>query len=279
MNTLTIKVGTMPGKLVELAVERGTSAREIFRLAEVEIGNHEVRLDGNKIDLDSSVNEGKLLVAMKMIKGNADIKVGTMPGRLTVISHEGNLTARELFNKADVEIGNHEIRLDGNKINIDDKVENGNLLVAMKMIKGNADVYVSELSEDEIKSILDAPFKKEINADDVEFVSDFVIVDDYTVDKDTFLSIYELSTKAEAIKPELPFGDEEEAVDIQEVHECACENCTCEQEQGEFEELINRIVDELNQAKARKEQAWADYIKYASQIDMLERILSNKARG
>ena len=64
---MNIKVGVMPGRLVEVAVEEGTSAREIFEIADVEVNNHEIRLDGAKINIDDTVEEGKLLVAMKMI--------------------------------------------------------------------------------------------------------------------------------------------------------------------------------------------------------------------
>ena len=67
---MKIKVGMMPGKLVEVVTNQGATAREIFKIADVEISNHEIRLDGEKIDLDRTINNGSLLVAMKMIKGN-----------------------------------------------------------------------------------------------------------------------------------------------------------------------------------------------------------------
>ena len=80
---MRIKVGMMPGRLVEVEVQEGLTANEIFEKANVEISNHEIRLDGEKINLDTVINNGGLLVAMKMIKGNArTIKVGMMPGRL-----------------------------------------------------------------------------------------------------------------------------------------------------------------------------------------------------
>ena len=67
---MKIKVGMMPGKLVEVIVEQGSTAREIFEVAGVELSNHEIRLDGEKIDLDRTINEGRLLVGMRLIKGN-----------------------------------------------------------------------------------------------------------------------------------------------------------------------------------------------------------------
>ena len=42
---LKIKVGMMPGKLVEVVVEQGSTAREIFEVAGVELSNHEIRLE------------------------------------------------------------------------------------------------------------------------------------------------------------------------------------------------------------------------------------------
>ncbi len=69
-NALEIRVGLMPGKLVNVIVEKGITAREIFEIADVELSNHEIRLDGEKIDLDRTIHNGSLLVGMKMIKGN-----------------------------------------------------------------------------------------------------------------------------------------------------------------------------------------------------------------
>lgn len=67
---LKIKAGLMPGKLVEVIAENGATAKEIFDLAQIEITNHEIRLDGNKIDLNTRIENGSLLVGMRQIKGN-----------------------------------------------------------------------------------------------------------------------------------------------------------------------------------------------------------------
>lgn len=74
-NTLELRVGMMPGKLTTIIVEKGITARECFKIAEIELSNHEIRLDGEKIDLDRTINEGRLLVAMKLIKGNSEVYV------------------------------------------------------------------------------------------------------------------------------------------------------------------------------------------------------------
>ena len=178
---LKIKVGMMPGKLVEVVVEQGSTAREIFEVAGVELSNHEVRLDGEKIDLDRTIHNGNLLVAMKMIKGNMpSIKVGMMPGRLEVVEYTEGESAYEIFERANIGVSNHEVRLDGEKIALDTRINNGNLLVAMKMIKGNAEFRKTDCTQEEVEILL--------------------------VEEDMFLSVYNIVG-----------GDE--TVDIKEIRE------------------------------------------------------------
>ena len=213
---LNLKVGVMPGRLVEVIVEEGTTAREVFSIAGIEISNHEIRLDGEKIELSNVINEGRLLVAMKMIKGNAEIKVGVMPGKLVSVElHEGD-RAHDVFERAGIEVSNHEIRLDGDKIDIDTAINNGNLLVAMKMIKGNVEKYVTSLSSEEVRSIIGVLISPELNKEDVMIMDDITIVDDYMIDTEMFLSIYELTDVTER-------DIEDELFDIKEVEEtCDC---------------------------------------------------------
>lgn len=195
----TIKVGSMPGKLQEVIVSEGTTAREIFGLAEVTVSNHEVRLDGEVIDIDDALEGGKLLVAMSKIKGNAKtIKVGNMPGKLSELQFTGNETARELFELAGITISNHEIRLDGTVIDIDNIIADGKLLVSMTKIKGNKECiasnvqYVSSLNEEEILILLGDALPTFIQKNEVVVENDYVIVNgDNIFDKDMFFSVYQ----------------------------------------------------------------------------------------
>ena len=66
----TLKVGIMPGKLTEIVIQEETTAFEAFDIAELDVTGYELRLDGEKIDGDCTVNGGSLLVAMRKIKGN-----------------------------------------------------------------------------------------------------------------------------------------------------------------------------------------------------------------
>ena len=262
----TLKVGQMPGKLVEVAIQEGMTAKEIFELAEVEISNHEVRLDGEKISLDTTINGWNLLLAMKMIKGNATLKVGQMPGKLTEIIVEEGLTAREAFGRVNVELANHEIRLDGNKIDLDTVVSGGNLLVAMKMIKGNVEAYVSEYSTKEIEFLTGCVMPTVIDKNQVtEITSDMVMILDFVLDKEVFDSVYELKEIEETVVEEVVEANEVVVSDVcgSEGHVCKCSKKT------------DYVVNKLNELKDRANYYWTQYKQLDAQVELLEEVLAN----
>lgn len=257
---MKIKVGMMPGKLVEVVVEQGSTAREIFEVAGVELSNHEIRLDGEKIDLDRTINNGNLLVAMKMIKGNMpSIKVGMMPGKLEVVEYTEGESAYEIFERANIGVSNHEVRLDGEKIALDAKVNNGNLLVAMKMIKGNAEFRKTNCTQEEVAILLGVELPQEINTDSINMFGDnFLQIEvgneTLIVEEDMFLSVYNIVG-----------GDE--MVDIKEVRE-----------EVEVESKDSKAMDVLNKELEELESTYNFYMEEARAISnktmFLKRIIS-----
>ena len=257
---LKIKVGMMPGKLVEIVTNEGATAREIFETAGVELSNHEIRLDGEKIDLDRTIHNGNLLVAMKMIKGNMpSIKVGMMPGRLEVVEYTEGESAYEIFERANIGVSNHEVRLDGEKIALDTKVNNGNLLVAMKMIKGNAEFRKTDCTQEEVEILLGVKLPQEINTDSINMCGDnFLQIEvgneTLIVEEDMFLSVYNIVG-----------GDE--TMDIKEVRE-----------EVEVESKDSKAMDVLNKELEELESTYNFYIEEAhaisNKIMFLKRIIS-----
>ena len=67
-----------------------------------------------------------------------NIKVGVMPGKLTEVVAEEGTKVKEIFALAEIDIEGYELRLDGEKVKEYDEVQSGNLLLAMKRIKGNS---------------------------------------------------------------------------------------------------------------------------------------------
>ena len=257
---MKIKVGMMPGKLVEVVTNQGATAREIFKIADVEISNHEIRLDGEKIDLDRTINNGNLLVAMKMIKGNMpSIKVGMMPGKLEVVEYTEGESAYEIFERANIGLSNHEIRLDGEKIAIDTRINNGNLLVAMKMIKGNATFRKTDCTQEEVEILLGVKLPQVINMDSINvcgesFLQIEVGNETLVVDEDMFLSVYN------EIVEEFNGGG---VIEIKEI---------------EVESKDSKAMDVLNKELEELEKSYRFYIEEAHAINnkimFLQRIIA-----
>lgn len=66
------------------------------------------------------------------------VKVGTMPGRLQEVVVEGTETVAEVFEMAGIELlDGYEIKADGNTVDLSSNLGNANLLIQVKMIKGN----------------------------------------------------------------------------------------------------------------------------------------------
>lgn len=93
----TLKVGIMPGKLTEIVIREETTAFEAFDIAELDVTGYELRLDGEKIDGETIVNDGNLLLGAKKIKGNNWEKIGestefpNLPITVEEVTYIGNL--------------------------------------------------------------------------------------------------------------------------------------------------------------------------------------------
>ncbi len=288
MEMLNVKVGVMPGKLEEVVVESGTKVKEIFALANINIEGYETRLDGVAVDADKPVFNGALLVAMKKIKGNADvIKVGVMPGKLTELAINDDTTADEAFELADLDVSGYEVRLDGAVIEGNQIVNGGNLLVAMKKIKGNATLKVGvmpgKLTEIAIldgTNAKDAFALAEIDTSGYELRLDGVVIDEDTDVSRGSLLVAMKKIKGNAWENAEPFtySDLPLAVkDIKELgdmvvldgryvmnkeefekvyfeveeHTCSCDVCTCEKTDEYDVEMIKDVLKDVESAVSK----------------------------
>jgi hypothetical protein len=101
----TVKIGVMPGRVQEFAIESTTTFNELFAIADVNPDGYEVKADGVKVtDFTAQVGATQLVLLAKQVKGNADvtIKVGVMPGRVHEFAVSSETTFAELFVIADV---------------------------------------------------------------------------------------------------------------------------------------------------------------------------------
>jgi len=68
----TIRVGVMPGRINEYAVEVGTSVTEVLEMAGLNPSGYDVKMDGEKVNpQEAFVNEDtNLILLAKQVKGN-----------------------------------------------------------------------------------------------------------------------------------------------------------------------------------------------------------------
>ena len=189
------------------------------------------------------------------------IKCGLMPGRLQQIEVSENTTARELFEKAGIELANHEIRLDGEKIDLDTIIYNGSLCVGLKMIKGNSDVYVTDCTDEEVNMLLGVKLPKEINESNINtcgenFIQIEVGNELFVVDEDMFYSIYNVRTELDKAL----FGYEVK----EEIKE----------EVKEDNNAIEIIENEINELKKTYDFYTNQAIEVNSKISLLQDLLN-----
>jgi hypothetical protein len=142
----TVKVGVMPGRVQEFAVEDSVTFAELFVIAEVNPEGYEVKADGLKItDFNIPVGTTQLVLLAKQVKGNVDvtIKVGVMPGRVNEFAVSSETTFSELFTIAEVNPDGYEVKADGVKItDFSQTVGTASLVLLAKQVKGNTDSVV-----------------------------------------------------------------------------------------------------------------------------------------
>lgn len=67
----TVKVGKIPGRIVEVAVNGGTTVDQVIEVAGIgNIEGYEKRLNGSIVEGDSVVSNGDVILLVQQIKGN-----------------------------------------------------------------------------------------------------------------------------------------------------------------------------------------------------------------
>lgn len=137
MNTLTIKVGIMPGKINEVVVEKGATVSSILEIAELNASGYTIRYNGNDVGVDTVVDTDGTILLVKQIKGNANVKVGIMPGKINEFAVNDGTTIGELLGLAELNASGHTIRYNGVDATVDTPVTQDGTVLLVKQIKGN----------------------------------------------------------------------------------------------------------------------------------------------
>ena len=66
----TVKCGTVPGVLREFQVEDDATIEDVLELAEIDLGNRTVMMNGANVDTDDEVEQNATITVTQKIKGN-----------------------------------------------------------------------------------------------------------------------------------------------------------------------------------------------------------------
>lgn len=141
--TQTLRIGQLPGKINEFAVERGTTLKQALELAGLDATGYEVKVDGAKVDnFDVDVSGATLVLLSKMVKGNSDearlVRVGVMPGKIEEYAFTPPTTFNQVFAHAGIDPTGFEVKADGVKVdNFESNIGYTGLILLSKMVKGN----------------------------------------------------------------------------------------------------------------------------------------------
>lgn len=137
----TVRVGVMPGRINEFAVEVGQSIADVIALAELSADGYEVKIDGEKVtDLVNTLVTAStnLILLAKQVKGNGTVRIGVMPGRINEYALETTVTFAEALAIAELDASGYEVKADGNKItDMNAQIGSTALILLAKQVKGN----------------------------------------------------------------------------------------------------------------------------------------------
>lgn len=137
-----IRVGVMPGRINEVAVEVGTSVADVIELAGLNADGYDIKVDGDKVDKNFNVaEETELVLLVKQVKGNANgvVRVGMMPGRINEHAIEVGTPIKDLLEQAGLDSQGYDVKVDGEKVDLDTATvkDETNLVLLVKQVKGN----------------------------------------------------------------------------------------------------------------------------------------------
>ena len=138
MDYITVKVGRLPGKIEEIALNGGRSVADALEAFELDAEGYEIRVNGSPSDFDTELSDGDTVLLVKKIKGNQEfVRIGKLPGKIEEYAFEDGSTIEDALETAGLDFEGYEVRLNGSPADMDDYVSDGDTVLLVKKIKGN----------------------------------------------------------------------------------------------------------------------------------------------
>jgi sulfur carrier protein ThiS len=136
-----VKIGTMPGRINEFALDGSTTLGEALAQAELDPTGFEIKVDSVRVtDLNTPIGDANLILLAKQVKGNAGgvVKIGTMPGRINEFALPPETTVADALAQADLNPSGFEVKMDSVRvIDLSTPIGDANLILLAKQVKGN----------------------------------------------------------------------------------------------------------------------------------------------
>ena len=143
---MIVKAGKLPGRIAEVAIECGASVAQVLEAAELDSAGYEIRVQGAPATLETTLEDGDTVLLVKKIKGNSDgyitVRVGKLPGRIQEIAMNGGRTVADALEAAELAAEGYEIRVNGSPADAETELDEGDVVLLVKKIKGNGAVAV-----------------------------------------------------------------------------------------------------------------------------------------
>ena len=136
---LNVRIGTMPGRINEFVLENGATVKEALEIADLTAEGYQIKVNGEQVDEEKVLNDGDLVLLVKQIKGNSEqlVRIGTMPGRINEYAVLTGATVEDVLEIADLTAEGYQIKVNGEMAALDTPVNDGDLVLLVKQIKGN----------------------------------------------------------------------------------------------------------------------------------------------
>src|SRR5262249_59154773 len=107
-----------------------------------------LRMGGQPVDLNSKVTDGQTLLLVRTVRGNVDLGKGAgtisvnvgVPGNIKKLVLEGtDWTVKDVLKYAELDASGYELRMGGQPVDLNSKVTDGQTLLLVRTVRGNAD--------------------------------------------------------------------------------------------------------------------------------------------
>jgi sulfur carrier protein ThiS len=141
MKTITVRVGKLPGRIVEIALEDNRAITDALEIAELDQTGYEVRVNATPADINTELEDGDTVLLVKKVKGNTDdfitVRIGKLPGRIVEVALNGDRSVAAALEAAELDQAGYEVRVNATPADTATILEDGDTLLLVKKVKGN----------------------------------------------------------------------------------------------------------------------------------------------